>query len=133
MREIAFVLALAGLSGCRLTLGGERPVLTVEEVVAMHRAGVPSEVIVAKVSVSRMPRPLTVIEMVRLKDMGVDDRLLSRLAAAPATDGGEVYYHAPYGPYPEWDDPDDGDPRAPTAHPYWGDPRWVHRQRLESR
>lgn len=93
----------------------------------MHRAGVPSEVIAAKVSVSRVAGPLSVLEMVRLKEQGIDDRLLGRLVAASAgnDDRAVYYYHAPYGPYPAWE-VGGADSRVPSAHP-----GWIHRRRAD--
>ena len=133
MKAFAALAVAVGLAGCVLTLDRERPLLGLDEILAMNEAGVPAQVIAAKISVSRVPGPMTVLEMVRLKEQGVDDRLLQMLVEATADPSANtVYYHAPYGPYPAWvDDPDAVvDYGAPSRHPYWDHRRWVHRERV---
>lgn len=126
MRSLAALLWAAGCTGCAFSLDRTPPLLGTDDVLAMHRAGVPSEVIAAKVSVSRVAGPLSVLEMVRLKEQGIDDRLLERLVAASAGNDRAVYYPARDGPYPAGE-VGEADSRVPTAHP-----DGVHRRRVDA-
>lgn len=112
MKTLAGVLVVGTLGGCQILLDGPpRPLLSVEEVLAMHQAGVPAPVIAAKVDVSRGVGPLTALEIVRLKEQGMDERLMERLVAASGGGDRTVYYQAPY-------DTDGRDRPADTAaHP----------------
>lgn len=134
MRTLAGILAVASLSGCGIYgYRDERPVLSVDEVVAMKQAGVADEVIAAKISTSRVPGPLTAPEIVRLKDQGLGDGILEALveasAAPPPVVYRHVYHHDPYGPYPYGYGPDLHAGYRYGYHPYWGHRRWMHRPR----
>ena len=100
MRTLAAIMTAVGLSGCGgIYYRDTRPVLTVDEVVAMKQAGVDESVLLAKVETSRVPGPLKASDIVSLKEKGIQDKLLEALVQASAEPPPAVYrsyYGSPY-------------------------------------
>ena len=121
MRAVGCLVLLAGLGGC----GGyyyrdSRPVLTVDEVVAMKNAGVDESVILAKIETSRVPGPIQAKDILELKDKGVSDTVAEALVEASAEPAPAVYrryYGSPYYGYAH--------PGYPYGYyPYYYGPRY---------
>lgn len=97
-----FLSAGAAAGGCAAP-GPGRPVLTVDDVLRLHRAGVPANVIVARIRTSHVPARLSVEDIIALKEQGLGAEVLEALveATAPRPEPRGAYR---YGPYPwGWD------------------------------
>ncbi|MBI2931351.1 MAG: hypothetical protein HYY16_06845 [Planctomycetes bacterium] len=72
--------------GCLLAAGcvqrQTRPLLTIDEIVALHEAGVSEDVIIAKIEGSRIDKKLSTEDIIALKRKGLGDKTLAALVRA---------------------------------------------------
>lgn len=103
MRTIPGVVAAAILAGCASRPEAPPPpardVLSVDEVVRLHEAGVASKVVVAKIQTSEIAADMPVARIIELKQKGLPDDVLEALvrAAEPDPPPRRVVLR-PYGP-----------------------------------
>jgi hypothetical protein len=87
---------LVALTGCVYTRSVERrPTLTVEDVVRMTEAGVDQGTQLSRIYTSRLSRPLTADDIIRLKNANVPDPVIQAMAQAapePVTVVESPYY-----------------------------------------
>lgn len=110
MRIMLSALLLAS-TGCVYSRAVERrPVLTVEDVVRMHEAGVDQGTQLSRIYTSQLSRPLTADDIIRMKNAQVADPVIQAMAEAapervtvverPYYVGPSIGIHYGYHPYP---------------------------------
>lgn len=128
MKRAWAALALAWAGCVTYYPEDRRPLLTPDEVVRMHEAGVDENTLLSRVRASRLAAPVSADEVIQLKNRNVPDAVIKALAeAAPARTverrvfvGDPYYPYGPYGYYGYWG------PRYWGWYGYYGYPYYHH-------
>lgn len=106
--KLAFLLLLTTLvAGCASTRLARPAPPTLDEIVAMSKAGTPADEIISKLKESRAYYPLTASEITSLHDRGVPDRVLDyihevHLREIREDEASQAYYRHGWYVYPSF-------------------------------
>lgn len=101
MRTIAGILGILAVAGCAAqpTATPEpRNVLSLQDVIRLHEAGIASKVVVAKIQASETAVEMPVSRIIELKEKGLPDDVLEALVRSTEKEEPQRIFIRRYGP-----------------------------------